>query len=128
MGLFIFISIAFFLVFATVAEFNDGLQFTPRGTHPCVPVPGVPDLDRPRFAVGLGRGFDGRGVRRRAADDLLTTALWFWMPVYLFLAQKRLYGQGWTMTTVKYLLAGTTYFFMMVFGLAGLMIATILTA
>lgn len=50
------------------------------------------------------------------------------MPVYLFLAQKRLYGQGWTMTTVKYLLAGTTYFFMMVFGLAGLMIATILTA
>lgn len=32
-----------------------------------------------------------------------------WMPVYLLLMQKRVYGQGWPMTTVKYLVAGWLY-------------------
>lgn len=32
-----------------------------------------------------------------------------WMPVYLLLMQKRVYGQGWPMTLVKYLVIGTVY-------------------
>ena len=32
-----------------------------------------------------------------------------WMPVYLLLMQKRVYGQGWPMTMVKYLVIGTVY-------------------
>ena len=32
-----------------------------------------------------------------------------WMPVYLLLMQKRVYGQGWPMTTVKYLVVGWVY-------------------
>lgn len=59
---------------------------------------------------------------------VLTVAAWIWIPTYLFLAQKRFYRQGWFMTSIKYFLTGFIYFFMLVFALAGLGIATILTA
>lgn len=36
-------------------------------------------------------------------------ALLVWMPVYLLLMQKRVYGQGWTMTLLKYFVLGTCY-------------------
>ncbi len=58
----------------------------------------------------------------------LFVALWIWIPVYLFLAQKRFYGQGWFFTTIKYLLTGFLYFMMVVFALAGLLIASVMTA
>ena len=32
-----------------------------------------------------------------------------WMPLYLLLMQKRVYGQGWAMTTLKYLVLGWIY-------------------
>lgn len=32
-----------------------------------------------------------------------------WMPAYLLLMQKRVYGQGWPMTMVKYLVIGNVY-------------------
>jgi len=32
-----------------------------------------------------------------------------WMPVYLLLMQKRVYGQGWPMTVLKYLVIGNIY-------------------
>ena len=35
---------------------------------------------------------------------LLRDAGWVWLVAYLFLMQKRVYGQGWPMTTLKYLL------------------------
>lgn len=59
---------------------------------------------------------------------ILSVALWVWMPVYLFLAQKRFYGQGWFFTTIKYLLTGFLYFMMVMFALAGLLIASVMTA
>ncbi|WGL15911.1 DUF3667 domain-containing protein [Microbulbifer bruguierae] len=36
-------------------------------------------------------------------------ALGCWMPIYLLLMQKRVYGQGWFATSVKYVLLGSCY-------------------
>ena len=41
--------------------------------------------------------------------DAATVAVLTWMPAYLLLMQKRVYGQGWLMTMVKYLVIGTVY-------------------
>lgn len=79
------------------------------------------------------------GVRGWAAEQVaaswvgipagwLTVALWIWIPIYLLLAQKHFYRQGWFMTVFKYLLTGFLYFMMLSFALAGLMIAALMTA
>jgi len=47
---------------------------------------------------------------------LLEAALWIWMPLYLLLMQKRVYGQGWLMTLLKYSVLGGCYFFLLLFG------------
>lgn len=39
----------------------------------------------------------------------LRIALLVWMPVYLFIMQKRVYQQGWLMTSVKYSVMGLLY-------------------
>jgi len=54
---------------------------------------------------------------------LLQTLLWIWMPVYLLLMQKRVYGQGWPMTVLKYCLLGFCYFILLSFGAAFTMLA-----
>ena len=43
-------------------------------------------------------------------------ALMVWMPLYLLLMQKRVYGQGWTMTLLKYGVLGTCYFVLVSLG------------
>lgn len=43
-------------------------------------------------------------------------ALIVWLPVYLLLMQKRVYGQGWVMTLLKYGVLGTCYFILVSFG------------
>ena len=43
-------------------------------------------------------------------------ALWVWMPLYLLLMQKRIYGQGWLMTLLKYSILGFCYIFLLSFG------------
>ncbi len=45
-------------------------------------------------------------------------ALWTWMPLYLLLMQKRAYGQGWTMTFLKYSVLGFCYVLLLSFGAA----------
>jgi hypothetical protein len=40
---------------------------------------------------------------------LLHAAAWIWLFVYLFIMQKRVYKQGWFMTTVKYCTIGFCY-------------------
>ncbi len=42
--------------------------------------------------------------------------LWLWMPVYLLIMQKRVYGQGWPMTLVKYCVLGFCYFLLLTTG------------
>lgn len=48
---------------------------------------------------------------------LLQAAAWIWIFVYLFLMQKRVYRQGWIMTTVKYWGIGFCYTILIGFGL-----------
>lgn len=55
----------------------------------------------------------------------LETAAWWSMPIYLLVMQKRVYGQGWLPTLLKYFVLGTAYLFLIVFaafisGAAGL--------
>jgi hypothetical protein len=50
--------------------------------------------------------------------NLVEGLLWAWMPLYLLLMQKRIYGQGWTMTLMKYSLLGFCYVMLLSFGAA----------
>lgn len=43
-------------------------------------------------------------------------ALFAWMPIYLFIAQKRVYRQGWIMTGLKFAMLGFAYLLLLVFG------------
>lgn len=49
---------------------------------------------------------------------LLHGAAWVWLPVYPWLMQKRVYRQGWFMTTVKYICIGLCYSLLVGFGMA----------
>lgn len=42
--------------------------------------------------------------------------LWIWMPFYLLIMQKRVYGQGWPMTLLKYCILGFCYFLLLTTG------------
>lgn len=52
---------------------------------------------------------------------IIEFALAVWMPVYLLLMQKRVYGQGWLMTVIKYSLLGFCYLILLSFGMAATM-------
>ena len=56
---------------------------------------------------------------------LLRVAIWTWLPIYLFLMQKRIYRQGWFMTTLKYAVVGISYLVMLGFVLVGALIASL---
>lgn len=49
---------------------------------------------------------------------LLQSAAWIWLPVYPFLMQKRVYRQGWFMTSVKFGCIGFCYSLLVGFGVA----------
>jgi len=40
---------------------------------------------------------------------ILTALLWIWMPIYLFLMQKRVYQQGWILTFIKFTIIGNLH-------------------
>jgi hypothetical protein len=42
--------------------------------------------------------------------------------------QKRIYGQGWIMTTLKYLALGMCYFMLLSFGVAATILASLVWA
>jgi hypothetical protein len=48
----------------------------------------------------------------------LVAALWVWIPVNLFLSQKRIYGQGWWLTGLKFALIGLAYMILLALGAA----------
>ena len=48
-----------------------------------------------------------------------------WMPIYLFLMQKRVYGQGWFWTTFKYGVGGFTYTMLLSIGLTFSIVAAL---
>lgn len=57
--------------------------------------------------------------------SLLSAAIWVWIFVYPLLMAKRVYRQGWFMTTLKYLMVGLGYLILLGFGLAGAIIASL---
>src|SRR6185312_323271 len=49
---------------------------------------------------------------------VLLFAMWWWLPIYLFLMQKRIYRQGWFFTGIKYSMIGICYAIMISLGVA----------
>ncbi|MEP7185810.1 MAG: hypothetical protein ABI767_08230 [Rhodanobacter sp.] len=47
------------------------------------------------------------------AVGLIQTPLILWIPPYLLMMQKRVYGQGWTITMVKFWFVGWCYFWLL---------------
>jgi hypothetical protein len=58
-------------------------------------------------------------------SNVLTGMIWLWIPIYLLLMQKRVYGQGWFWTLWKYGLCGMVYMFMLGFGLVFSLVAAL---
>lgn len=54
--------------------------------------------------------------------------LWCWIPIYLLLMQKRVYGQGWPLTLVKYLVLGNLYFVLVSLATAAVLVAGVVGA
>ena len=52
-------------------------------------------------------------------------ALLAWVPIYLLLTQKRVYGQGWPMTLLKYSVVGVVYFYLLVFAAMAMFFVTL---
>jgi hypothetical protein len=50
-----------------------------------------------------------------------------WIPVYLLLMQKRVYGQGWIMTLLKFGVLGFLYSILLGLGLGAAMLVGLLT-
>lgn len=48
-------------------------------------------------------------------SGLLMALLWLWMPIYLLLMQKRVYGNGWWLTLLRYFVVGNLYFVLLSF-------------
>lgn len=59
--------------------------------------------------VGYASGFAG-------LLGVILAAVIIWMPLYLLLMQKRVYGQGWAMTLLKYFVLGNCYLVLLGFG------------
>jgi hypothetical protein len=68
-------------------------------------------------ALDLVRGLFDTGVVR-STIGWLEVALWAWVPVYLLLMQKRVYAQGWLMTSLKFLVVGACYMLLLATGAA----------
>lgn len=47
--------------------------------------------------------------------SLLTSLLWLWVPIYLFMMQRRVYGERWAIAAVRYVVVGTVYLVMVTF-------------
>ena len=73
-------------------------------------------------------------ARGAAVPVLATPAGWIegllflWMPLYLLLMQKRVYGQGWPMTLLKYMVLGFCYFILLSLGVAATILASLVWA
>ena len=80
------------------------------------------------LALLLVFGFDALGEAAPSiapATGLAERLLALWMPIYLLLMQKRVYGQGWIMTLLKYGVLGVSYMVLLSFGMVATVIASI---
>lgn len=58
--------------------------------------------------VGLRSALGGTGWASATASGVMLAML-LWVPVYLLWMQKRVYGQGWLLTLLKYVILGGVY-------------------
>lgn len=58
---------------------------------------------------------------------VLEGLVWVWIPVYLWLSQKRVYGQGWLMTTLKFAVVGFCYSILLVIGVTASILISVVT-
>ena len=61
-----------------------------------------------------------------SAFGWLEALMWGWMPVYLLLMQKRVYGQGWPMTLLKFMVLGFCYVVLLGFGAVFTLLSSLL--
>ena len=59
--------------------------------------------------------------------DWLVVGMWTWLPIYLFAMQKRVYKQGWIMTTLKYGVIGIAYIVLVSFGVSAAFLVSLAT-
>ena len=59
--------------------------------------------------------------------DWLVVGMWMWLPIYLFVMQKRVYKQGWIMTTIKYSVIGIAYIVLIAFGVSAAFLVSLAT-
>ena len=78
--------------------------------------------------VALDGAVAAHSVWASRGINLLEFALWCWLPVYLLLMQKRIYGQGWLMTLVKYFVLGNLYFVLVAFAALYAVLAGLVSA
>jgi hypothetical protein len=83
--------------------------------------------------LGLGLGYLGKAWAAQSAPWLETPLKWlviaigWWLPVYLFLMQKKVYKQGWIMTGLKYGVIGTGYTIMVTLGVVAAFLVSLAT-
>lgn len=79
--------------------------------------------------VGLARSWAETGASWLAPPlSLLMFAMGWWLPIYLLLMQKKVYKQGWIMTTLMYGLIGTGYTVLIAFCAAAAFLLSLATA
>ena len=75
--------------------------------------------------MALERWLAPGGGAAAIAFDLVEAALWTWMPLHLLLMQKRVYGQGWFPTLLKFAVIGLSYSVLLSLGAAFTTIASL---
>lgn len=69
------------------------------------------------LGLGAAEGLAGDRVWLSQPLGWLQGLAWIWLFLYLFLMQKRIYRQGWIMTTLKYSVIGISYSVILTFAL-----------
>jgi hypothetical protein len=60
--------------------------------------------------------------------EAVSAVLLCWLMLYVYLAMKKVYGQGWFVTGIKYFVLGIAYLCLLTFGVSLTLIATVLLA
>ncbi|KGM53437.1 hypothetical protein N799_11775 [Lysobacter arseniciresistens ZS79] len=73
--------------------------------------------------AALGGWLEARVAWLAAGAHLAVWAVGLWMPVYLWRMQKRVYAQGWALTTLKYVVIGIVYVYLLAIAAALMFLA-----
>ncbi|MEO6364789.1 MAG: DUF3667 domain-containing protein [Luteimonas sp.] len=77
------------------------------------------------LTLALQRWLAPGGGTLHSALGWLEFAIWAWATLYLLLMQKRIYGQGWPMTLLKFFVLGVCYAILLSFGAAATVLSSL---